>query len=324
MSARIASFVAACVLTAAVGAPRAQAPVSVGRAADPAAAAPSRWAADVARVDAELQMRSLVADDPRGRWVAGRLDATDPVAQVRNYAAARAAAPREPLYLASLAFACQQAVQPSLAECDVVDRLADWATRDADNGVPQLILAGKAVRRGNNDDAVGYLQQAAAKPRMDDYGTRGALVIWEYVMALPIDVDRAAKAEAAAAYAEAPQGAALGLAVACGGNALPASRRAACAEAGAALAERGATFAARAAGATIAERTATDGAMTERVRARRAANDAERARCAAKDLDAQQGAEAADAATRARAVAAWDAQMRAKAQKGEAAACGGA
>ena len=294
----------------------------VTRLSDPAAPAPSRWAADVARLDAELQMRALVIDDPRGHWFAARFDATDPAAQVRHYAAARVSAPTETLYLASLALACQQSVQPSLPECDAVDRLADWARRDADNGVPLLLLAAKAARRGNEEVAVAFLEQAAAKPRLDDYGARGALALWDYVMAMPVDVDRAAKAEAAAGYAAVqPRPVAASVAGACGAAALPDARRAACAQAGAALAERSTSFAARAAGAAIAERNTPDAAAVAKVRARQAANDALRARCAALDLDLQQGAESADPAVRARAVAAWDASVRANATQGEVAAC---
>jgi len=289
---------------------------------DPAAPVPSRWAADVARLDAELQMRALVIDDPRGHWVAAHFDATDPAARVRHYAAARVAAPRENLYVASLAVACQQPVQPSLPECDAMDRLADWATRDVDNGVPLLLLATKAARRGNDDAAIANLEQAAARPRMDDYGGCGALVFWDYLMAMPSDVDRAAKAEAAAAYAaDQPQSTSTAIAGACGASAIPETRRAACAKAGAALAERATTFAARAAGAAIAERAATDPAAAARTRKLQASNDALRARCAALDLDIQQAAVSADPAVRARALAAWDAGVRAKAAQGEVAAC---
>lgn len=297
-------------------------PAPAATLSDPAAPVPSRWAADIARIDADVQMRALVLDDPRGHWIAAHFDVTDPAAQVRHYAAARVAAPRETLYLASLAIACQQPVQPTLPECDAVDRLADWATRDGDNGVPLLLLASKAARRGNNENAVAYLEQAATRPRMDDYGARGALVFWDYVMAMPADVDRAARAEAAAGYAaQQPRFESSGIAAACGATALPDGRRAACASAGAALAERGSTFAARAAGAAIAERTAADPAAAARMRAKQGANDALRARCAVLDLDLQQGAESADTAVRTRAVSAWDAAVRAGAAQGEVAAC---
>ena len=295
----------------------------VTQLADPPAAAPSRWAVDVARIDGEARMRALVVADPRGNWVAGHFDATDPAEQVRRYAAARVAAPGERLYLASLALACQQPVQPAPPECDAVDRLADWATRDADNGVPMLMLAAKAARRGDNDAANAYLEQAASLPRMDDYWSRGWLDFWEFVMAIPIDADRAAKAEAAAGYAAAqPQTAANGLVNLCSAasSASPA-RRAACAKAGTALAERGATFAVRSAGAAIAERNVVDAAAADRVRADRVANDGLRARCAAQDLDVQQAALSSDPLARARAVAAWEDGVRAKAARGEVAAC---
>ena len=311
----VAALLSALASAAAVAQP-------VTELSDPAAPAPSRWAADVARIDADVQMRALAADDPRGHWIAAHFDTTDPAAQVRHYAAARVAAPRETLYIASLAIACQQPVQPSLPECDAVDRLADWATRDADNGVPLLLLAAKSARRGNNDTAVAYLELAAAKPRMDDYGERGALLFWDYIMQMPGDVDRAAKAAAAATYAsEQPRVVSAGVTGACGAATLPDTRRAACARAGAALAERATTFSARAAGAAIAERAAPDATMAAGVRARQAGNDALRARCASLDLDQQQGTEAADAAARARSLAAWDARVRANAAQGEVAAC---
>ena len=323
MTASRARLAAAGLAVAALAAmPQAHAAQPVTQLSDPAAPAPSRWTADIARLDADLQMRALVIDDPRGHWVAAHFEVTDPAARVHHYAAARVAAPGEMLYVASLAIACQQPVQPALPECDAVDRLADWATRDADNGVPLIMLAAKAARRGDNETVVAYLEQAAAKPRMDDYGARGALVLWDYVMAMPGDIDRAAKAEAAAAYAaEQPLPAWSGLAGACGATAIPETRRAACAKAGAALAQRATTFAARANGAAIAERTATDTATAGQVRSQQAANDALRARCAALDLDLQQGVESADAATRARAVSAWDAAMRANAAQGEVAGC---
>ncbi len=289
---------------------------------DPAAPEVSRFAADVARIDAELRARALVVDDPRGRFIAAHFDATDPAAQVRHLAAARVAAPQEPLYLAALAIACQQPVQPSLPECDAVDRLADWATRDVDNGVPLLLLAAKAARRGGGDTATAYLVQAAEKPRMDDYVPRGALAFWDYVMALPGDFDPAARAEAAALYAaELPRVIPTALAVACAATQLADARRSACAGAGAALAARATTFSARAAGAAVAERAAPDAAASAAVRARQAQNDALRARCAGLDLDARQSAQANDPALRARAVAAWDASVRAGAALGEPAAC---
>jgi hypothetical protein len=320
-SSRLRAAVGAFAATAMTALPLTAQAQAVIRLGDPAVSAASRWADDIARLDADVQQRSLVADDPRGHWIAAHFDTTDPAAQVRHYAAARTAAPREPLYVASLAIACQQPVQPTLPECAAVDRLADWATRDADNGVPLLLLASKAARRGHDDTVIGYLEQAAGKPRMDDYGARGALVFWEYVMALPGDVDRAARAQAAVAYGTMQgQVAAASAAGACGAAAITDARRVACAQVGRALAERATSFAARAAGAAIAER-AVDPPAAAQIRARQLGDDALRARCAALDLDVRQATESADPALRTRAIASWEAGVRARAMQGEVAAC---
>lgn len=296
---------------------------SAGHLADPREPQPSRWSADVARIDDQLRLRALVVDDPRGHWVAGHFDTTDIASQVRHYAAARVAAPRENLYLAALAVACLQPVQPALPECDAVDRLTDWASRDADNGVPLLLLAAHAAKRGNNEATVAYLEQAALKPAIDDYRSRGALEFWDYVMAFPVDADRAAKAAAAAGYAAAQPAAALTalLGVCAAAPGVAESRRAACAKAGSALAERGSTALARSVGSGIAERLAADPATAARARAERVAVQVQVARCGADEQRMMREAESADSAARARAVDAWDKAVRAKASFGEIAAC---
>src|SRR4051812_39890183 len=138
-------------------------------------ARPSRWADDAARLDEQIRLRVLSADDPRSHWIAGQFDSTDIASRVRNYATARVAAPQERLYLASVAMACLQPVQPTLPECDAVDRLADWATRDPDNGLPMMLLAARASKRGDNDGTIAYLELAATKPRFDEYASRGGL-----------------------------------------------------------------------------------------------------------------------------------------------------
>ncbi len=105
----------------------------------------------------------LTANDPRSNWIAGQLDRGDIEAQVRHFAAARVAAPDNRLYLASLATACLEPVQPRLPECDGVDRLADWATRDMDNGWPTLLLAERA-RKHKNPEAMLALSAAGGGP----------------------------------------------------------------------------------------------------------------------------------------------------------------
>ena len=82
------------------------------------AATPSRWQEQVDRLDEAYRGRMLTANDPRSNWIAGQLDRGDIEAQVRHFAAARVAAPDNRLYLASLATACLEPVQPRLPECE--------------------------------------------------------------------------------------------------------------------------------------------------------------------------------------------------------------
>src|SRR5678815_29597 len=75
-------------------------------------ATPSRWQSDLERLDADLRLRLLTANEPRIDWLAGDIDSADVESQVRHYAAARIAAPGERLYLASLGIACLHPVRP--------------------------------------------------------------------------------------------------------------------------------------------------------------------------------------------------------------------
>jgi len=58
---------------------------------DPAATAPSRWAADFDRIDEDVRLRLLTPSDPRANWVRASLDKTDIASQVSHYTAARVA-----------------------------------------------------------------------------------------------------------------------------------------------------------------------------------------------------------------------------------------
>ena len=290
---------------------------------DAAPAPPSRWAADAARLDEAIRLRVLSANDPRSHWIAGQFDLTDIASRVRHYAAARASAPQEYLYLAALAMACLQPVQPSLAECDAVDRLADWATRDVDNGLPTMLLAARASKRGDNDSTIAYLDLAASKPRFDEYSSRGWLEYWQYVMAFPDDADRAARAELAAGYGGAQAVPALALVpVPCHApEGIAEMRRGACAKAGTAMAERSASAISRTVGAGIAERNAPDERTAERVRAGRTALQSMLARCGEDDRTMVTTLESNDASVRARVVDTWDRTIREKAKIGEVAEC---
>ena len=296
---------------------------SGSRITEPPLAPPSRWQADRDQLDASLRARALVAADPRGLWIAGQLDAGDPVGQVSAFAQARQEAPAEKVYLATLAMACLVPVQPQPDACDATDRLADWATRDADNGVPVLLLAERARQHRNTASMLAFLEDAAQRPRFDDYWNRGALLIWEAVRGLPGDADPAARAELAASYGAAHESfAARQMQTLCrDARELPDPIRAACNAAGTAAAQLGANWALRTAGARMAERSAVPGPA--QAAAQLLLSDVQRRayECAEAGNALAAALESPDAAVRARAVAQWEVRVSQDAQLGEVAAC---
>jgi hypothetical protein len=283
----------------------------------------SRWQAALNELDADLRLRLLTAETPPAAWLAGELDTTDIASQVRHYAAARTSAPQERLYQASLATACLVRVQPHLAACDAVDRLADWARRDTDNGVPTVLLADRARQRGEFDSAASYVEEAASAPRFDDYWSLGALAWWNYLRPLSLAIDPAAKAEAAANYASARD---LAWAPSLHGLCIETHGRtermqAACAKLGEAMMKRGATFALRRSGASIAEANVAEGTARAAMRSSHARIIAATARCAQAQPDFTTALESPSAATRSRGVEQFGTWAAAQARDGEVGAC---
>jgi hypothetical protein len=284
---------------------------------------PSRWQAALNRLDADLRLRLMTANAPPAAWLAGELDATDIQNQVRHYAQARTAAPDVLLYQASLATACLVRTQPRLDECDAMDRLADWARRDRDNGVPSILLADRARQRGEIDLAAANLEQAAQAPRFDDYWSQGALHWWNYLKPVPLDFEPAVKAKAAANYATsrdlwwAPALHALCIESAAKTPAM----REACANLGEAMMKRGATFALQRAGARIAEANARDEAARKAAQTGHARILEASARCAQAQPDFVGEFESSAPATRARGVEQFGAWANAQAKDGEVGAC---
>ena len=272
-----------------------------------------------------MRARLLVATDPRGNWLAAKLDNGDPDAQVRRFASARVARPDSKLFLATLAMACMAPLQPLPDECDAVDRLADWATRDVDNGVPMLLLANRSRQRNNATAMVAYLEEAARRPRFDDYWNQGALAIWEEVRALPGAADPAARAELAASYGAAyePYAARVMDSLCRDAQTAADAVRAACVNAGMAAAQRGATWSLRTAGARLAERSAGAGPAQEKARQQLADVQRQSYDCAASGNAVAAALDAADPAARARAVAQWETRLAQDARDGEVAACAG-
>ncbi len=200
----------------------------------------------------------LTASDPRSDWISGQLDAGDIESQVRHFAAARVAAPDNKLYLATLAVACLTPVQPRLPACDAVDRLADWATRDADNGWPSLLLADRARQHENAEAMLAHLENAAAQTRFVEYWEAGSLEIREAVSAMPIDGEAAAKLELAVMYAMPrvliwPNAA---RATCMGTGERTEAVRAVCARLGAVMLDHGSTWMTRLIGARLVENNA--------------------------------------------------------------------
>ncbi len=282
-----------------------------------------RWQAELRELDAALRDRALTADDPRMQWIAGEIGRGDPAGQVAMLAEARRQVPREQLYVGSLALACLELLRPLPPACDAMDRLADWATRDGNNGLPVLLLAERAQARKDVESMIAQLAEATSKPEFNDYHDRGALFLWEEVRSLPQRGDPAARVELTAGYglSLAAQGV-RGIDALCrGGSAGPDLARAACHAAGLALTSRGANWSLRQAGARLAERSAA----TEegRVDARRTAAElrlrafacAEAGNALVTALDSPQ------ADVRARAVREWEVRITRNAELGEVAAC---
>lgn len=285
------------------------------------ASRPTRWQDALNALDSELRLRLLTADAPPAAWLAGELDTTDIASQVRHYAAARVAAPQERLYQASLATACLVRVRPQLPACEAIDRLADWARRDTDNGVPTVLLADRARQRGELDSAASYVEEAAGAPRFDDYWSLGALHWWSYLRALSVDVDPAARAKAAAEYASARD-----LAWAPSLHALCVERRSdrmksACAKLGDAMMRRSATFALRRAGARIAEANAADAAARAAAQAAHARILEATARCAQAQPDFATELESQSPSVRTQGIDQFGAWASAQARDGEVGAC---
>ena len=265
----------------------------------------------------------LTASDPRSNWIAGQLDRGDIASQVRHFAAARVAAPDNKLYLATLATACLEPVQPRLPECEAVDRLADWATRDADNGWPSLLLAERARQHGNQEAMLAHLLRAAAQPRFAEYWEAGSLEIWEAVRAMPVEGEDAAKLELAVMYAMtrslAWPNAARALCMGTGER--TDAVRSACVQLGEGMRERGSTWMSRLIGGRLVQSNAGSTEAKAAALNALASTRAQIAACSRSTGPILDGLQAADAATRAKAVAEWDRWLRREAAIGEARAC---
>lgn len=293
-----------------------------GSIAAAGSAKPSRWKADEDRLGAAVRQRLLAPRGASEHWLAARFDVTDIASQVANLARARVSSPEQRLYLASLAVACMQPTRPQLPDCATVDRLADWATRDRDNGVPSILLGYRALARRDPDTAAADVEEASRATRFDDYWSAAGAQWWNYLKRFDSDADPAVRAELAITWSIEHDPEWISALHALCVEPRPAARmRAACEKLGVAMARRASTFALRRAGARVAAvnaegEEAKAGAGALQARALEAS-----ARCAEVQPDFESELESADRGVRERAVEAWGRWVAARAELGEVAAC---
>ena len=183
---RVASLRCAVARTRRAGAwlRRAVAAPAASRGARSRRAGPSRWAA---RPRAHRRGAARCAcsspTDPRDHWMRGaaRHDRSIAVAGRVTTPRARIAAPqREALPRVARDGVPAADCSPLLPECDAIDRLADWATRDEDNGVPDAAARrSRAPARQRATRCSRYLDEAAGAAALRRLLERGALVVWE-------------------------------------------------------------------------------------------------------------------------------------------------
>lgn len=138
---------------------------------------------DAARVrlvqfETDLDAALVSANDPASLWLRGLITRTDDEGRARDLAGAHRAAPREILYLASLASECQVNRVPRPTGCAESDWVAKWVSMDADNAAPWVMLAARSLRIRQPERAVADLVQAAGKSRFDEYWNRSAGHAW--------------------------------------------------------------------------------------------------------------------------------------------------
>jgi hypothetical protein len=291
------------------------------RAGDEPAATPSPFAAAYARLEEAVAQKVVGADDAPSRYVSGRLSGFDLAAQARDYAAALARAPKEPLYIASLADTCLRPTSPPLPECAERDAVGYFAARDADNAVPWLLQAERARRRNAMPAMVDNLERAARAQRYDDYGGRAGALWWTVLAPVAAPADRAAAALYAMGVPSAT-GVLGALESVCSPTTRGADPRigAACVRLGGLMAERATSYVDRRAGAQIA--LAASGSASGRDAAQAVARDvvAAQERCREARGRLEQLA-AGDGASQSRAATAAERFLTARARGGEPAAC---
>jgi hypothetical protein len=287
-------------------------------------ATPSRWQSDLERLDSDLRLRLLTANEPRIDWLAGRY----------RFGGCRVAGPAITPRHASQhpANGCisRHSALRACSRCDQRLRRAMLSTGSpiGRGAIPTTAFrhCSSPAARGSVDSPMPSRATSSRQrdaPRFDDYWSQHSQRWWDYLRAVDVGIDAAAKAEAAAKYGSMNDLAwAQPLRIVCAeGSARPDRLRDACANLGQALMARGASFALRRAGARIAEINAPDAAARSAAQARGARLLAMTARCTQLQPDFATALESPQPATRARGVEDFTAWANAQAQLGEVASC---
>jgi len=267
--------------------------------------APTEFESTVERLNAALRDLVLVRDDARARFISAQFARADPETLVQDLAAAFAREPREPLYLASLAFACMERTLPVRPECAATDYLAQWSFRDGDNALPWLLLAERARRRNDLATMAAHVDKAAQQPRFDDYWSRMLAAYWKELEPLARPGERGTAAMLARLYAGSkPVAMDSPILAVCAAGRMAADEalRASCGGVGKMMAQRSSSFLARVLGAGLTERS-----MSASVRGP-VARDADpplrqlQVRCGDSDGQVSRGLDSADSRERGQAI----------------------
>jgi hypothetical protein len=291
------------------------------RAGDDANPKPSPFVEAFGRLELAVAQKVVGAEDAPSRYVSGRLSGFDLDAQARDFAFAQAQAPKEPLYMASLADTCMRPASPQPRECAERDAVGYFASRDADNAVPWILQAERSRRRAATPAMIDNLERASRSARYDDYAGRAGAVWWTVLARVAAPGDRLA----AALYAmSVPTGTGTlsSLEALCAPTTRSADPRigAACLRLGGLMAEKAASLVDRRAGAQVAQSVSSSesGRAAARTAARAVVEAQERCR------DGQAALEklaAGNAAAQARAASAAERYLTERARAGEPAAC---
>ncbi len=131
--------------------------------------------------ETDLDAALVSINEPALLWVRGLLTRSDDAARARDLLAAHRAAPKEMLYLASLALTCHSYRGARPAACAESDWVAKWASADRDNAAPWLLLAQRSLRVRRSDRAIEDLAQGASSPRFDEYWNRATASAWKVI-----------------------------------------------------------------------------------------------------------------------------------------------